>query len=197
MKFISIDLETSGLDREKCQIIEFAAVIDDIGDVENLVPIKNLPKFHRFVTHDEYRGEAYALGMHGDKFKIIGSQKDHPEFKFCKNDFLTLELAQWLEVNGYSRNRGGRISLTAAGKNFGAFDLQFINKLPLFDKHFNISSMILDPGPMYVLAKDSKMPDMDTCAKRAGLADKMEVTHNALNEALMVVELIRAKLLPA
>ena len=41
MKYVSIDLECTGLDEESCQIIEIGAVIDDSLYPE--IPIKSLP----------------------------------------------------------------------------------------------------------------------------------------------------------
>jgi hypothetical protein len=186
-----LDIETLSINRNG-PIIEFAAVIDDLSMP---LPVKNLPKFHRYVTHETYNNcEPYAMAMHSEKLYRIADPKKHPEYKFSKNDFLTKDFAEWLLTNGYSKNAGGRISINAAGKNFAGFDLQFINKLPYFDSHFNISNMVLDPGPMYVTAKDVKCPDLDECIKRAGL-EGMEVTHDGMNEAIVVVELIRTKLI--
>jgi len=42
MKYISIDVETTGIDREKCQILSIGAVIED---TENIKPIKDLTFF--------------------------------------------------------------------------------------------------------------------------------------------------------
>ena len=41
MKYISIDLETTGLSSETCEVIEFGAVLDDLTTLQ---PIESLPK---------------------------------------------------------------------------------------------------------------------------------------------------------
>lgn len=163
--------------------------------MEVQIPLKNIPRYHAYVKHPIYQGEPYALGMHGEKFKKLGSPRDYPDDNFESVDWLTKEFAEFLITNGFTKDRGGRIAFYAGGKNFGAFDLQFLKKLPYWDKHFNCSSMIMDPGPMYTLPKDKKMPSMEECAKRAGIDKDFQVTHDAMNEVLMVIELIRKKLI--
>ena len=51
MKYVSIDIETTGINPLVNDIIEFAAVIDDTNAK---VPIENLPKFHRYIKKDEH-----------------------------------------------------------------------------------------------------------------------------------------------
>ena len=43
MKYISIDIETTGLDPENCQILSIGAVIED---TLNQLPFEELPTFH-------------------------------------------------------------------------------------------------------------------------------------------------------
>ena len=61
MPYVSIDIETTGLDPETCQILEIGAVLDDWTK-----PIDELPVYHRLVYHKEYRGSAYALAMNAN-----------------------------------------------------------------------------------------------------------------------------------
>ena len=51
MPYVSIDIETTGLDPDTCQILEIGAVWDDWTK-----PIDQLPTYRRLVVHSEYRG---------------------------------------------------------------------------------------------------------------------------------------------
>ena len=56
--YVSIDIETTGLNPMECQILEVGAVIDDGRALENL------PQFHCYVLHQQIVGSAFALSMH-------------------------------------------------------------------------------------------------------------------------------------
>jgi oligoribonuclease (3'-5' exoribonuclease) len=50
MKYISVDIETTGLDPEKNKIISVAAIIED---TENKLPFDQCPKFNVAVLQNE------------------------------------------------------------------------------------------------------------------------------------------------
>jgi hypothetical protein len=52
-RYLSIDIETTGLDPETCQVIEFSAVIDTIRP--DAGPVDELPSFHAYLVRDSYR----------------------------------------------------------------------------------------------------------------------------------------------
>ena len=51
MKYVSIDIETTGLDPETCQTIQIGAGIEDTN---NPLPIEDLPRFKCLVEHPQY-----------------------------------------------------------------------------------------------------------------------------------------------
>jgi DNA polymerase III epsilon subunit-like protein len=73
MKFISIDIETTGLDPETCQILSIGAVIED---TLNQLPFEELPKFHAVIKRENVSGSIFALNMNRD---LIQAMKDHAE----------------------------------------------------------------------------------------------------------------------
>ena len=89
-----------------------------------------------------------------------------------------------------------KIYLTPAGKNFSTFDKNFID--PLLS---NISrsveiikfrSRVLDPAILYVdWVNDDALPSLSSCKERACLNPL--VTHDALDDAWDVIELLRKK----
>lgn len=85
-----------------------------------------------------------------------------------------------------------KIYLTCAGKNFGTFDKRFLEKLPHWKEVFGIHSRTLDPAILYVdWETDKVIPSMIDCKTRAGVPGA--VTHNALEDAWDVVQLLRKK----
>jgi DNA polymerase III alpha subunit (gram-positive type) len=175
--YVSIDIETTGLDPETCQILEIGAVWEDW-----LTPVDRLKTYRRLVVHPEYRGCAYALAMNSELLRELAGPIRWPHI--LKPEQVAADFRQWLLACGWP---GG--TLTAAGKNFASFDLQFLNKLPRFNDWVHIRHRVLDPGMLYWHPTDVSVPDTKTCYKRAGLV--AEVAHTAVADALGVVKLIR------
>ena len=178
--------------------MQFAAVIDDLN---NPLPIEKLPKFQTYFTQPTYNGEPYALGMHPQIFKkIADAQKRRIEENEFGERFLNIldlpsALKYFLQKNGVAEDqKTGRIRITVAGKNVGMFDLPFLNeKLKNGWGNITILHRVIDPAILYYLPGDKNLPDSATCLERAGMAG--EVAHTALEDAIMVIKLIRKKLL--
>jgi len=171
-KFCSIDIETTGLDPETCQILEIGAVIADTDGRE-------LTTFHCYVKHDLYQGEAFALAMNS----AILQKLDNPENLDVTE--VVSEFAWWLYHFWDSPK------VLFAGKNFGSFDLQFLKKLPGFNRDIKYYHAFLDPGPLYFDPKiDTTIPNLAKCLKRAGIGSV--VTHTALEDAHLVKHLIQS-----
>ena len=97
MKYVSIDLETTGLNPETCQIIEFGAVIDDTA---NPKPLNELPTFHLYIDHMEHntiRGEPFALSMHSEIFRRI-AERDIKKYNFCTEDAVAQYFYSFLKI---------------------------------------------------------------------------------------------------
>jgi DNA polymerase III epsilon subunit-like protein len=73
MKFISIDVETTGLDPDFNQILSIGAVIED---TLNPVPFEELPKFHAVIKRESVYGSIFALNLNRD---LIQAMKDYSE----------------------------------------------------------------------------------------------------------------------
>ena len=63
MHYVSIDIETTGLDPMKNQIVEIGAVIDKIG---SKTPIEDLPKFRAVLIHEEMQINTFCANLHRD-----------------------------------------------------------------------------------------------------------------------------------
>lgn len=167
MKYISIDIETTGLDPETCQIIEFAAIVNNDTD--------EYPTFHRYIKHPLYYGKPYALSMHPRIFKELAKGKG------IWPGQLAFEFSMFLKENGFDDR------ITVAGKNFAAFDVKFLEELRDWKKLIKIRHRVLDPAILYMRPEDKVPPNMSTCLERAGLG---EVSHTAVGDAMDVIHLI-------
>ena len=93
LTYVSIDIETTGLDPETCQILEIGAVWDDWTK-----PIDELPVYHRLVYHKEYRGSAYALAMNANLLRHLSGQQE-PWWR--DPDQVADDFAAWLKGCGW------------------------------------------------------------------------------------------------
>lgn len=206
MRYVSLDVETTGLDSGNDQILEFAAVFDDL---ENREDIERLPVFHCYVKHARVVGNAFAINMNayaigviagkvkaefrGKPAKIVRAENVTQEFynfittvgmdesvgnRLCEKDYTTREALE----------RGGRYKLNVAGKN-PAFDLGFLTKLEGWDERFKVAHRVIDPAVMYMRAGDKTVPSLQECLERAGI--QREVKHTAAADAYDVIDLIR------
>lgn len=180
--YASVDVETTGLDPETCQIIQIGVVLDDFKR-----PIDMLPKLELLVLQEDglYVGEPFALHMNCELFKQMIEPE---EGTYCTEKQLPGLLETWFCNNGWD----GKTEVTYAGKNFSNFDWHFLEKAFVFHavppKH-----RCIDLGNLYWDPKidGGKLPNTLTCMERAGILG--EVTHKALEDAVLVVKGIRKR----
>lgn len=179
-KYVSIDIETTGLDPNRCQVIEFGAVLEDWD-----TPVDKLPSFHAYVVHEEYRGDAFALWLNHEILRKISNQGRFPEFKFYRPITLAIEFEKWLLKHQIDTQR-----VPVAGKNFARFDAQFLAEMRDFAQCIKFAHRVIDPGSMYFDPRiDKEVPNTKTCMERAGIAG--EVAHTAVEDARVVIQLVR------
>lgn len=201
MIYLSIDTETTGLDADFNQVLSVGIIIEDSS---NPKPYSEVPKFHCAIVYDEVYGSLYALNMNkeliGSINSYMGAKATQEKLRIMKETGMCFlhkhevvpAIKQFLMEHGFTCDDSGKIYLTCAGKNFGTFDKRFLEKLPSWKETFGIHSRILDPGILYVdWANDKLVPSMNECKVRAGISGF--VTHNALEDAWDVVELLRKK----
>lgn len=78
MIYVSIDLETTGLETDKHQVLSIGAVIEDTTKPE--IKVEDLPTFHGVIVHNELIGSPFALNMNRDLIEKISIwQSTKPE----------------------------------------------------------------------------------------------------------------------
>jgi hypothetical protein len=113
---------------------------------------------------------------------------------------FSFHFADFLVKNGFSEDvkqpsPKNKIYINAAGKNFGAFDLPYLQEKTDLNKFVKIRHRILDVGPLYMQIGDEAVPGLSTCLKRIGLEGT--IAHTAVEDSIDVIKLVRYKLLGA
>ena len=215
MIYVSIDIETSGLDHEKHKVLSIGAIIED---TEKKLPYEECPKFNAIVLQNEIIGSPRAITMNGGIIQMVGEylegtdetkhlMQTHSDYSFYHEDEVTKEFYMFLWCNGFSlldsqsTHVNGKlipiidgktkpITLNVAGKNFGTFDKLFLQELPWWQKLIRTRQRILDPAILMVdWTNDKSLPNLTQCKERANV-DGI-VTHNALEDAWDVIEVLR------
>jgi len=211
MIYVSIDIETSGLDSEKHKVLSIGAIIED---TEKKLPYEECPKFNAIILQNEITGSPRALTMNKEIIAMIGEYLEgtnetrhlintHSDYSFYEKDDVVKKFYEFLWVNGYGDavpnqllvtskidSNSKPITLNVAGKNFGTFDKLFLQELPWWQKLIRTRQRVLDPAILMVDWKNDKsLPNLTTCKERAGV-DGI-VTHNALEDAWDVIEVMR------
>jgi hypothetical protein len=211
MIYTSIDIETSGLDSEKHKVLSIGAIIED---TEKKLPYEDCPKFNAIVLQNEITGSPRALTMNKEIIAMIGEYLEgtnetrhlmntHSDYSFYEKDEVVKKFYEFLWVNGYGDavpnqllvtskidSNSKPITLNVAGKNFGTFDKLFLQELPWWQKLIRTRQRVLDPAILMVDWKNDKsLPNLTTCKERADIQGV--VTHNALEDAWDVIEVLR------
>ena len=227
MKYVSIDIETTGLDPEKCEILSIGAVIEDTN---NPLPLDQLPSFHVAIKRENITGSMFAINMNKDLIETIVNYQsangdkakqeivENSFMRFLHEDEVAIEFYYFLYKNGLMNDKGnqplisGQVTdhpiygmvpainqrvipsghINVAGKNFGTFDKVFLQKLPRWKQLIKMRNRILDPAILFVDWKsDEALPGLGLCKERSKIEGV--VTHNALEDAIDVVSVLRTK----
>lgn len=224
MVYCSVDIETTGLDSEKHQILSIGVIVED---TTKKLPFNEIPKFHCAIVREEIIGGLFALNLNRDLIQTINTWntcdengKKEIENKtnmiFCRENEVVQHLFRFLfkhnvldkslyqfyvnkmieVVDGVSypilKSNIAKSHLTIAGKNFGTFDKLFIEKLPRWQQVFKIRQRIIDPTILFTdWTNDEALPNLTTCKERAKTGG--EVTHDAIDDAFDVIELMRTQ----
>lgn len=206
MKYVSIDIETTGLNPETHQILSVGAVIEDTN---NKKPYYRAPKFYAVIPRYCIVGHPMALHMNAELIGDIANYNEgrgsrlHSWVETQHDGVKTMEgvleteqvllekLHSWLCEN-FSTSTTDKITITVAGKNFWGLDAPFLNKIRGFGHKIEFSKRSIDPATLFTdFQNDETLPNMAKCMERAGIPG--EVTHNALQDAWDVVQVLRTK----
>jgi len=161
MTYVSVDIETTGLNPENCQVLEIGAVIDD-----GVTPIEDCPTFHCYVDHGLILGEPFAVSMHPTILRRIATHEEG--YTYLRPWEVASRFHDFLKEHGLDPENE---KIVVAGKNYASFDA--------------------DPAALYWQPEidGMELPNTKTCMERAGIGG--DVAHIAVEDARVVVRLIR------
>jgi len=219
MIYVSIDIETSGLNHDMNHVLSIGAIIED---TTKKLPYDELPKFNVIVLQNNIQGSPRAITMNKEIISLMGEYLEGKEevrqqllessgYQFFEEDEVVKQFYYWLETNGlgyglmdsghYGKTQNGKwlplinsttkpITLNVAGKNFGTFDKLFLQELPWWQKLIRTRQRVLDPAILCVdWVNDTSLPSLTVCKERMNVEGI--VTHNALEDAWDVIEILR------
>ena len=174
--YISIDIETTGLDTTRSHVLQIGAVYDD-----GVTPLELLPTFNVKLDWDhlEY-AEIPALVVNASLLNAIREGEGvAPGDAF--NSFID-----------FLESHKGEYRMQLAGKNVAGFDIPILKNNMSEEQRTRFSNLIqsrtLDVGSMYA-TQFGFNPTLDMINKRIGY---QAVTHDALEDAMNVVFAIRS-----
>jgi DNA polymerase III epsilon subunit-like protein len=215
MKYVSIDIETSGLNHDMNHVLSIGAIIEDTN---NKLPYEELPKFNAIVLQKNIQGSPRAITMNKEIISLMGEYLEGTDevrgvlnnnsgYQFYEEEDVIKEFYTFLWCNGFSAmdslsthvngklmpiidSRAKPITLNVAGKNFGTFDKLFLQELPWWQKLIRTRQRVLDPAILCVdWVNDTSLPSLTACKERMNVEGI--VTHNALEDAWDVIEILR------
>jgi hypothetical protein len=198
MKYLSIDIETTGLDREKHQILEFAAIYED---THQQLDFDSIAKYRRIIlNHGDVIGSPYAITMphNHEILKILANippessggkcVEYYVSNKIIEIDFLARDFANWYSL--VTKQLETPFKVNVAGKNFRDFDYEFLKRVPELFKYFKFNRRYIDLGSRIVdFSDDEEIPNQNECLSRLNIHEK--VRHDALNDAWQVILALR------
>lgn len=176
MKYLALDLETTGLRPGTDQVLQLSMVVEDSAKNTDL---RELPHFTCFIKHDEIIGQPFALAMNSWILNII-SGRNLGSYPILSPTEAEAKCLEFLDLHF------GSDRITVAGKNVAGFDIPFLpESIRSLFRH-----RVIDPGSMFIdWNKDRAAPDLSACNVRAGLDSN--VYHDAYQDALAIVALLR------
>lgn len=203
MIYYSIDIETTGLDEDKHSILSIGAIMED---TTTKLPYEKCPKFNAVIVPqtDNICGGITGLLMNVELLKLIEQYKkleyfdrnkfqNETGFNFYTEHTVAKAFYDFIaKTCPLSDIKQKQIVINVAGKNFGVFDKKFLEKLPKFTDYIRFRQRIIDPATLYCdFINDTSLPNLTICKERAKI-DGI-VTHNALEDAWDVIEVLRKK----
>ena len=221
MRYVSIDIETTGTNPETDQILSIGAVIEDTN---NIKAFKDMPKFHGVIKRDKIQGGLYALNMNKTLLEIMTNytftedeeERDailaKNEVKFYDENEIVKEFYYFLAENGYDNDelttfndyvtfKNGRMLPTADSRNnsitFNVAGKNFSDFDKLFLEKLPHWGTLVKPrrrviDPAVTFIDWHKDETVPSLSKCKERAGyDKDVSHNAVHDAWDVIQLLR------
>lgn len=166
--YVAVDIETTGLDPENHQILEFAAVAWTHDG-----PIAELPYVSVLVKPEgDIMGDPYALNMNARLLERLANGEGYPISEVLG------EFETWLRSFGVSEN----FKTCMVGNQFASFDLQFLKLWRAWPDEL-ISHRVFDVSTIAACRQG-----MQSASKALGIYPMPGEPHEALYDARQAME---------
>jgi DNA polymerase III epsilon subunit-like protein len=170
--YLAIDIETTGVDPETCQVLEIGAVLNDFSR-----PLMECDTFEMVINPGHIEGEPRGLSMNQRLLNEIadGNGRRGSDAMRC--------FSNWLDNRHIPKYH-------LLGKNVGSFDLQFLKRLRGWPGH-HIHYRCLEVGSLFATIEgiESQVVICRDLAKKLKIPGK---PHEALYDARVSLALARS-----
>ncbi len=108
MKYLSLDIETTGLSSENDQILSLGIIVED---TTKKLPFEEIPKFHVAIVRERIEGDLFAINLNKDLLQTINTWKGSDSegkkaieelsgMKFIREEEVSTSLFNFLFING-------------------------------------------------------------------------------------------------
>lgn len=220
MRYVSIDVETTGTIPNFHEIVEFAAIIEDTEEPEVLV--EDLPTLRVLFRKVEWRNlTTYCAKLHVKLWEEIEARRKEKPFNYShvvlgnmrfedyksfliNNNMIDIVqdtqthlrtvFADWLRVHHFGKGDAGHVrpKITAAGKNFSGFDRLFLEAPEdvRLQEEVDIKHRVIDPAIFFWNPKDDEALPNTDECLKRAGISK-RTDHTAVSDARNVIELMR------
>lgn len=198
---LSVDIETSGTDPYNTDVLELAAIVSPLHP--EMYPID---RFHCFFKHENVRWDESTREFHQKNgyFEYMDMMLRNSKPHYTPSEFIT-NFKSWTKrhgiwspkfVDAMNNVYDKGTSITAVGKNFTSFDLQYLNNLPgvnfkeyRFFRHraIDIGNLLWNP-----LIDGAILPSSEICMERGGVGKAGDYKHRAMDDAEMMLTLMKS-----
>lgn len=186
MKYVSVDLETTGLDPTSCQVLMVAMIVENTARPG--VAVEDLPTFACYVRHPFYRGESIALAMNGKILEKLGSRDVFVSHKDLRTPVEIVDGDCWQRsAERFLDEHFPAVPVIAAGKNVAGFDLRFFDAALRSRFHHRT----IDPGSLFVNWEEAAPPSLVSLKRRFEIDTPS--AHDAVGDARDVIRVLRTK----
>jgi oligoribonuclease len=179
MKYLSLDIETTGLNPQTDHVLQVAGIVED---TKTKLPREACPSFVFYNWRESYSGHPFALAMNVGIFQRLLHLRE------INSQLVVPEASLIDEITNFTSQHFAN-KILIAGKNVSGFDLPFLKALPNGEK-LKTHYRVVDPSMLFIdFATDELPPDLKTCKERSGLSG--HVAHDALDDAWDVISVLR------
>lgn len=189
MIYLSIDLETGGLDPLNNDILEVGGVLASTDSSPKECEHFRLGVLPRSEL-SYYRLHPKAAAMNAELLDQLENNKS--AFDAIREPNLIGEwIGAWLQHHGWKPDPKdvSRPHVVLGGKNVWGFDVPFLRQAGV-EKYIKFKHRALDPAILCTVHEDEVPPDLKTCALRVGINMAEYKLHTAVDDAMLVAEVI-------